>query len=147
MGTRSVIAKAEGDGWVKGRYCHLDGYPSSQAIQLARIVEAKGSVDAALDVLLKHSWSSLDPDSMLSSQDDDRFSVYSGVGKSNDQGKDGADDEDWIFRNSDGWGTEWAYALSDAGLLVSSYKYSNQEWIVRGFWRWEDVLSADWDAL
>lgn len=149
MGTRSVIAKAEGDAWVKGRYCHWDGYPSNQLVQLAEIVKAKGGVDEALEVLLANTWSNLNPKiTVLDNFDDDRFVVHPGVGKSNNQGDEPAEiAESWVLFDGDGWGTEWSYALSDAGVAVFDQGGPTEKWRTVGFIRWEDITPETATAL
>lgn len=146
MGTRSVIAKAEGDAWVKGRYCHWDGYPSNQLVQLAGVVKAKGGVDAALEVLLGNMWSSLDPAIKgLDKLDDDRFVAHPGVGKSNNQGETPEEiAQAWVEFDGDDWGTEWSYALGKAGVAI----FDNRDgWKNVGFVRWEDITPATAQAV
>lgn len=64
MGTRSLILKPHGDGFL-GRYCHWDGYPDGVGQTLINIVRRDG-VEKARKVLIDdhHYWSSID-DSMV----------------------------------------------------------------------------------
>lgn len=59
MGTRSVVAEPQGDGW-HGRYVHWDGYPSGVGRTVFALAESMGPETAREFLLREHTgWSSL----------------------------------------------------------------------------------------
>lgn len=145
MGTRSVIATAQGDGW-KGRYCHWDGYPSGVGSQLLTMHRQTfdGDVEKMLKVLTEDHfyWSILDvengPDLTEIYVGDPRWIAVEGVGIAGNEQQASA--EEWIEHDGDSWGTEWAYVLTTAGLTVLEGTYENgrEGWKHRGMMRWDD---------
>jgi hypothetical protein len=60
MGTRSIIAIPDGDGW-RGRYCHYDGYPTGVGMTLTALVNRDGIRAVQRIIVLEHAgWSGLD---------------------------------------------------------------------------------------
>lgn len=126
MGTRSVIARQEGDGF-KGRYCHWDGYPSHMVPALWNVVAQTfaSDVNAALRVLIEDNYGWLSIDERASANEplrvglnDGRFRQVEGVGiaYTTEQGQSSPDE--WITHDGGDWGTEYAYALNDVGIAV-----------------------------
>lgn len=146
MGTRSVLAIPQGDGW-KGRYCHWDGYPSWNGLRLLDLV-ARDGVEQVRKVLTEdhYGWSNLDltvdADTELGAgMDDGRFAIVSGYGRAYTTEQGQSDPEEWITHDGDDWGTEWAYVLGDTHLTVLERSYANDRWEYRGQVEWGDPLA------
>ncbi len=123
MGTRSIIAVPEGDGWV-GRYCHWDGYPEGVGLSLVENVERLGlervrgvimgepvgwSVVAGTDLSLDPVWDEIVVGAPKS------FSARGETPR--------GDDADWggdVFRPTDDdfGGAEFVHVLADDALWV-----------------------------
>jgi hypothetical protein len=171
MGTRSVIAIPHGDGW-KGRYCHWDGYPSHQAETLQRLVARDGLQKTQKTLVFDYyGWSNLEheqPDITFveperrrlgavptaaniaydfgpdGSYGDGRFVNVPGYGVAYTTQDGQSSEGDWITHDSDNRGTEWAYVLSEGGLLVAKQSYRQQGRII-GLYPWDSKV--DWDAV
>jgi hypothetical protein len=143
MSTRSIIAIPDGDAW-KGRYCHLDGYPTAKGPDLFAIV-ARDGLEQAQATLVAHNtyWSIIrsDHDGIKEEFDDDRFEGIEGYGISG-PGQGVARDE-FILQDGDKWGTEWLYVLSPGGLLVG--KVDGDAVTLVGLYPWGD--EPDWAAV
>lgn len=134
MGTRSVIGKPEGDGFI-GRYCHWDGYPEGQGPVLFKLYEDNGrDHEALLKVLTEEhsSWSSLGEKCHYH----DSAEGYS---------------DEWIHSTGDDWGTEWAYVLNATGVFVFQRQHGDGSRAVGAFGlpaaesgRWVQVWFARW---
>jgi hypothetical protein len=171
MGTRSVIAIPEGDGW-KGRYCHWDGYPSHQAAILQALV-ARDGLQTVQQTLTAdyYGWSLLQNDQPdiagveprkrevghaadaasiaydfgpEGSYGDGRFANVPGYGVAYTTLQGQSSSDDWITHDGDNWGTEWAYVLSEGGLLVVKQSYDGPGRIL-GLYRWDSA--TNWDEV
>lgn len=119
MGTRSVLAIAQGDGW-KGRYCHWDGYPSNQLNELMRIIRKEG-YERATQVLLRehYGWSSLNENPELGNgMRDGRFVVVPGYGVAYTTKDLQSSEEEWITNTGGDFWTEWAYVMWPEKIVV-----------------------------
>lgn len=113
MGTRSIIAKVDGDGFI-GRYCHWDGYPSHMLPELVHVLtHHDGGPVAALEVLLAHDWSSISHEKCELGEWDDPsrgFAPVPGVGIAHDEGG-----PTWLEYHGEAGGMntdcEWVYAI------------------------------------
>lgn len=130
MGTRSVVAIQNGDGF-KGRYIHWDGYPSGVGESLLAIVQRDG-VEKARQVLTvdHYGWSGLDSSTTADSQlglgmDDGRFTIVPGYGTAYTTHAGQSDPDDWIESDGADSGTEWAYVLRDNELTVLERVYKD----------------------
>jgi len=114
MGTRSIVAIPEGDGW-KGRYVHWDGYPMGVGKNIWNIVQRDG-LDKAVQTLVydNNAWSSIgyladdNPEWVTSAE------LVPGYGIANPE------DTDWWIHATDddkSW-CEWFYVASPGGLLI-----------------------------
>ena len=168
MGTRSVVAFQEGDGW-RGRYVHFDGYPSARVPDLLTIV-ARDGVEAAIKTITETwaGWSSLDayqpditgvtPDAnaawdspeMQASRfapgggyDDGRFANVPGYGIAYVAESGQIDPDHWIdHTDTDIW-LEWAYVLNDRRLSVWKRNWDDA---TRPERPWDCVGVIAWDA-
>lgn len=168
MGTRSIIAIPEGDGW-RGRYCHWDGYPHGVGRALVALVERDG-IERVRRTLTEdnYSWSGLNleqhdqrtletatPDRdadygtiegqayrWQTFENDGRFASIEGYGIAHRDG----DPEAWILPDGDKWGTEWLYVLGDAGVLIGKVGWSDNSVTYLGIYRYDD-LEIQWDKI
>ncbi len=109
MSTHAVVGVKTATGF-RGRYVHLDGYPSAMIPALTGIV-ARDGVERALRVITQEhtEWSTLsgaDAGFVRSSE-----TFVPGYGRSDDQM------DTWYTEVSRG-PAHWAYALSDTGIEV-----------------------------
>lgn len=126
MGTRSCVAIPEGDGF-RGKYVHWDGYPTHMGKTLYALVDQHGLAEVQR-VLVHESagFSCVDPrkTELDRFEQDGRFLLIPGFGVAYNPDSEQGDVEDWITpfaedeSERDDWGTEWAYVLSDGGLVV-----------------------------
>lgn len=121
MSTRSVVARAEGDGF-RGRYVHSDGYPTSRGPTLWALIKRDGTQKVLKTIVDEHyGWSSLNlRDNVLSPgyNDDGRFVVVPGYGIAYTV-KDGQSSPDeFITQEKPDWGVEWAWVLNRSALSV-----------------------------
>jgi hypothetical protein len=139
MSTRSVIAVPHKDSW-RGRYCHYDGYPSGVGVELQRIYTEVFQGD--LEIMKKHltihhhEWADL-----RDLEDDQPESqVVPHVGRAQK-----TDDNSWITRDGDDWGTEWAYVMKPEGIVVYQriWDTSPKRWHERGLVYWADTLTME----
>lgn len=151
MSTRSVIAEQRGDGWA-GRYCHSDGYPSWNGRVIFELVNGlfERDVERALDVLVRqnYGWWSIDnrpgQQELSEGYRDGRFASVPGVGVAYTT-QDGQSSEDqWISPETDDWGAEWAYVLTQSGMTVL-HNACSDGWTHVGFVHWNDE-AQDWTA-
>lgn len=137
MGTRSIIAKQQGDTWA-GRYCHWDGYPSHHGAVIWHIVKRDG-VEQAVKTLVDDNfyWSSLNPfqdaEEVPDYTDLDRFGAVTGYGIAGNENQ-GSPDEWYTPENYRGSWCEYLYVIAPAGLLVMR----TGDDTILGFFRWED---------
>jgi hypothetical protein len=124
MGTRSIIAIPNGDGY-KGRYAHWDGYPEWMGRNLWEIVKRDG-LEQARRVLVEDNfyWSNMDAsqaDAPLKDfMDDGRFRIVPGYGVSGTHHQ--ASPDEWVTHHDSTW-CEWVYVLGVDGLLIGSIVY------------------------
>lgn len=135
MGTRSVLAVQQGDGW-KGRYCHWDGYPDHQLTTLLELIERDGAERVRRVLTEEHyGWSTTGADQGNSHdyQDDPRFVAVPGYGVAytTEQGQSSLDD--WITHDGDDWGTEWAYVIGDRSVTVFERVYDDGDHAIGAF--------------
>ena len=118
MGTRSVIAKQDGDSW-KGRYAHWDGYPSHQGRNIWEIVQRDGFEKAVKTFVDDHFyWSVVKSWQPSEEADGSRWMVVEGYGIAGNE-EQGSPDE-WYTPDdnlSDAW-IDYVYVISQGGLLV-----------------------------
>jgi hypothetical protein len=117
MGTRSVIAKQDGDSW-KGRYAHWDGYPSHQGRNIWEIVQRDGFEKAVKTFVDDHFyWSVVKSWQPSEEADGSRWMVVEGYGIAGNE-EQGSPDE-WYTPNdlSNSW-IDYVYVISQGGLLV-----------------------------
>lgn len=137
MGTRSIIAKQQGDTWA-GRYCHWDGYPSHQGAVIWHIVQRDG-VEAAVKTFVDDNfyWSNLNPfqkaGELPEFSDDGRFEAVAGYGVAGNENQ--ANPDEWYTSEDykDSW-CEYVYVIAKGGLMVIRI-YDDA---ILGFFRWED---------
>jgi len=120
MGTRSVLAIIEGDGF-KGRYCHWDGYPESMGARLWQSYrEVENNADALIEYAVKPSqdgrWSSFVPPSEVA-ETEEKYGTH-GTATWRDETDCG-----FIHSTGDDWGTEWAYVIGDLALTVFERRF------------------------
>ena len=138
MSTRSCVAIKHEVGW-RGRYIHMDGYPSGVGVELIKIL-ARDGYDKAVTILLEqhYGWSSLDAaspsDKALSPvYDDGRFKAVPGYGIAYTTQDGQSSPEQWITDVGDTMDAEWAYVLQDHPIPASVAIYERQDgWKLRG---------------
>lgn len=113
MSTRSIIAVPMDNGF-RGRYCHLDGYPSHQVPVLLKIVARLG-VERASEVLTRehHSWSLLTGEE-AAYRGLGTYRHVPGVGSAHLDGDPG----EWFDQNCPSGIFEYAYVLNTTNLTV-----------------------------
>ena len=121
MGTRSIIAEPHGDGF-RGRYCHWDGHPSWNGVQLAKLVQRDG-VERVREVLLHDHgyWSTIDAAAteadLADHERNGSFQVVPGFGKTSDMRAEEC--PDWVTdQDVTSHGAEWGYVIGDREMLV-----------------------------
>jgi hypothetical protein len=118
MGTRSVIAKQDGDSW-KGRYAHWDGYPSHQGRNIWEIVQRDGFEKAVKTFVDDHFyWSVVKSWQPSEEAEGSRWMVVEGYGIAGNE-EQGSPDEWYTPADnlSDAW-IDYVYVISQGGLLV-----------------------------
>ncbi len=141
MGTRSIIAKQQGDSWA-GRYAHWDGYPTHQGASIWAIVQRDGWEQASKTFVDEHFyWSSLNPNMPASEPDEPRWINVEGYGIAGNELQ--ASPNEWYTPEDykDSW-CEYVYVIAKAGLMVIRI-YDEK---VLGFFRWEEG-EPDWQAV
>ena len=144
MGTRSVIARLEGDGW-KGRYVHWDGDPTGVGAAVHAIVNRDG-LEVATKTLTEawHGWSTVTAEERVEpDRDPSRFVAVDGYGLAYSHEEQG---DDWVTSDGPDWGAEWCYVLAPAGLTVIERPFG-RDWEVRGTVPWDDPNPADHPAF
>jgi hypothetical protein len=111
MSTRSIIARAAGDGFVDGTYVHSDGYPSGRG-PILQTLFARGRLDEVIDE--RWGWSFLDPEV---ESNEYRYAVGTmvpGIGNSYRGHDPSCADYRFAFPSEswDAFDTEWAYAVN-----------------------------------
>jgi hypothetical protein len=131
MSTRSVIAFVAGDTW-KGRYCHGNGYPSYQLVELQKLVNRDG-----IDTVLKrttedrYGWSSISADTeadvtLPGGHSDGRFVSEPGYGTAYTTHQNQSAEDEWVTSDpASDWGTEWCYVLTRKDILVLENGYED----------------------
>ena len=158
--TSSIIAVQYGDGF-RGRYCHLDGYPTYNGKVLFEEVRSAG-VDA-LEAFLSDDGPGAWGITCIASgfltagrempwaQGDD-FAAFNETGYNHLVWRDHPDAKKmpWITHaDTDLWGTAWCYVASIGGLTVGVVRWSVKdmsetvEWL--GFYGWHQT--PDWEVL
>lgn len=151
MSTRSIIAEPKGDVW-RGRYCHSDGYPTWNGRQLWAIVQRDGVEEARKRLLHdRYGWSTIEPDTtadrdMGIGRQDGRFVVEAGYGIAYTTVQDQSSEDEWITHDGDKWGTEWAYVLSDMGLMVGRVGWKDDSVTFLTLAPW-GAGEPDWEAI
>jgi hypothetical protein len=169
MSTRSIIAKGEGDGWVQGRFCMSDGYPTWMGRVLQELVQRDG-VDKVVETLTidNWAWSSINPQQpdikgvRADAKADygtaawyayafrGKHGQHSGGGHLNVPGygtawtmkHDGPNTEAMWYPAGEPEDTEWAYALSAGGLAIYT---ADDHFKPVSFVRWDDTQDeAGW---
>jgi len=119
MSTRSIIAVRDetGEGW-RGRYCHSDGAPHHNGVELLTIVQRDG-FDAAVKQLTvdRRRWNSLDAGMpagtiLASCTDDGCFVLVPGYGTAH------TSPADWTTETRGAADAEWVYGLDRSGVTV-----------------------------
>jgi hypothetical protein len=141
MGTRSIIAKQQGDSWA-GRYAHWDGYPTHHGAHIWRIVKRDG-VDKAVATLVDDHfyWSTIDAEQPNVPAEEDRWEVVEGYGIAGNEPQ-GSPDE-WYTPEDyrDSW-CEYVYVIAKAGMMVIRI----YDEAVLGFFRWDEA-EPDWQEV
>ncbi len=129
MSTRSVVARQRGDGF-KGRYVHLDGYPSGVGARLYELCNALGA-EQTLKVLTEdhYGWSSIhQSDQLNSGYHDARFELVDGIGIAYTTVNNQSSPGEWITHDGDGWGTEYAYVIAPDAGTMSVFSRLGESW-------------------
>ena len=140
MGTRSVIAKPDGDIW-RGRYCHWDGYPQWTGHAIFTLVQRDG-LEVARKTLVDDNfyWSTVDYRAdKVGYEGDTRFYLVQGYGTAGNE-EQSSPDEWWTPSEVSGSWIEWIYVLTDEGLMVLSDATT-----LFGFYRW-NLPEPNWNA-
>jgi hypothetical protein len=150
MGTRAVIAEPFGDGW-RGRYHHWDGYPSGLGRTLWQLQRDATLGDAAamrryLITDERVGWSTINgadwslPKGWRDGYGDEPHGPQSYSAR-------GETEEQWIDSQGDDGGTEWAYVIGNATLMIWERIYEpRQYWAPVAVLAWSDP-EPDWEAL
>lgn len=153
MGTRSCVAIPEGDGF-RGKYVHWDGYPTWMGRNLHALVAEHGLAEVQRVLVYESAgFSCVDPrkTELETFERDGRFMVIPGYGVAFNPASEQGNAEDWITpfatdgSQRDGWGTEWAYVLSDGGLVIWKMHWKTAPTYV-ALVPW-DQTDMDWEAL
>lgn len=138
MGTSSVIATPAGSlGW-KGRYVHWDGYPTGVGESLRRIINRDGVLEAVRRLTQdRYGWSNIDPEEAGPVPDymqDGRFATEVGYGTAYTTAAGQSTEDEWVTRDGDDWGTEWAYVVQEGAIevLFRNWRKNGSTWDVAG---------------
>lgn len=121
MGTRSIIAKPDGDAW-RGRYCHWDGYPEGVGQRLMELVNRDGLAKVIDTIIDTHcGWSSIHmPDNrqLGAGYTDGRFLLVPEYGVAYNHNSDQGSMSDWHTPDmlGDTW-CQWVYVLTPMGIM------------------------------
>lgn len=127
MGTRAVIAKPAGDGWV-GRYHHWDGYPAGLGETLVAWHEKIGP-ERLIEILVdgeKVGWSTINGADLglPKTWNDEELPAEHGPLSYSARGET---DEWLITHDGEDGGTEWAYVITSAGVTVFERRFGRGE--------------------
>lgn len=161
MGTRSVVAQPQGDGW-EGRYVHWDGYPLGGVGEaMFKAHEVLGGPAEMRRVLIDNEpagWSILASKrvdfTMPPCWYDGDFPDRHGPVSYTARGEEGGD---LIRHDSEDCGCEWAYVIGDQCLSVFERAHDDDShmtgmfgigsdqatWRLRGTIRWESATIQD----
>ena len=147
MSTRSVVARQRGDGF-KGRYIHLDGYPSGVGARLYELCNTLGA-EQTLKVLTEdhYGWSSIhQSDQLNSGYHDARFELVDGIGIAYTTLDSLISPDEWIMSDGDDWGTEYAYAIAPDVGTMSVFARHEESWRLLAVVRL-DQPEPDWSEI
>lgn len=135
MGTRSIIAKQDGDAW-KGRYAHWDGYPAHQGKTIWDIVQRDG-YETAVNTLVNENfyWSALDANHGDTALSESRWINVKGYGVAGNDEQ--ASPDEWYTPADmlDCW-IDYIYIVTVGGLWVISVQERGN--VVLGIFRWDE---------
>lgn len=129
MSTRSVVARRTEDGGFKGRYVHLDGYPSGVGATVEALIRRDGA-QRVVQVITEenYGWSSLDETEwgpLHEMYRDGRFQVVQGYGVAYTTHQGQSSPDDWHTHESVEGNVfiEWVYVIEEDGS-VTTYEHS-----------------------
>jgi len=139
MSTRSIIAVRDetGTGW-RGRYCHSDGAPHHNGVQLLALVKRDGFDYAVKQLTGDHyMWGCLDADQPEDSvrspraNNDGRFVSVPGYGTARTTRDGQTSPADWTTETRGAADAEWVYGLDRSGVTV--LRVIERTWVEVGY--------------